>query len=913
MDINYLLFLQKARTVFGGIFDQFFLFITELATPFVTFLLMAFVYWCYDKRIGALMGWNVGIGGTLSATIKRFFNIDRPWVRDSRITPVEAALSTATDASFPSGHTIRATANWGVLGTGLINKKSTADTDKKSIFQLLSIICWAIVALVMFSRNYLGVHTPQDVLTALVIGIALIWVTNRIMNWADVHQGKYDLPITIVGMVICFVPMLRYGCMSNCGAGMGLFAGWYAERKWVHFSTEGSNTRKLARYIIGAIPAIVILKTVSPMLSLFMESKYAGFFTYGMLGFYIMAIYPFIFNKVETAVDEGKLAPKQVVKRTIAALIALALLITAVGYGRNRALQQKAIEQEQEAAANLQVTSEGLVGYMPYVVMSDGSINTSENMGYQLHDNGDSWYFADGLPDTVDDSRKKMDVIGHRGYPAVAPENTMPSFKYAMELGVDWIETDVQLTKDNVLVLFHDNDLARITGVNGTISDYTYDELCQMDFGKWFSDDYADTRIPKLQELLDLVKDDDVKIYLELKDIGEADGFVQAIYDMIEASGMHDRVVYASFNYSYLQQFKAIDASVPVLCNTMVGNTSILIDTPAEYYGIYAENATTALVNAIHAADSKVFVFTPDSAQQIQNMYRMGVDGVCTNQSGIAMVASYPEYSFVADNCIWSHVMPGLYEQNLPEQCADMIWQGFTKTPSNLIAAAYSSSGQYNSILYVMDLNGNLQRVVDMGFIAHMGGIAYDSTNDILWTTGPEGMVYAFAMNPILDGTFDGQMVTQFDAGLYNAAGGHVASFLAIDNGMLYVGSYCDGGNGALEKFDISDVTNPQLVSTVTIPDRIQGVTFREKADGTKDMLLTQGYEMYDGRLMQFSYSDDILEFLEPNNSWHLPEGPEQILWTPKGLYIQFESSALPYRPTARNAGDQLWILQLPE
>ncbi len=905
MDINYLLFLQKVRLATGGIFDQLFLYITDLATPYITFLLMALVYWCFDKRTGALMGWNVGIGCTYSATTKRFFNIDRPWIRDARVMPVEAALAGAADASFPSGHTLRATATWGTLGANLCKKKDLTN-------RFLGIASVLIVALVMLSRNYLGVHTPQDVLVALLFGIALIVLTDKLFVWTDNAGGKYDITIALAGMIICFLPMVRYGCMPNAGAGMGLFAGWYAERRWIKFSTDGTGSRKTMRFIIGAIPVVLIIKTVNPMLTLSMESKYSGFFTYGILGFYIMAIYPFVFKMVESKIDSKTLDAKKASKIALATLLAITLVISLIGYIQNRALKQTEIAKQQEAAANLQIVSEGTVGYMPYVVMSDGSINTSENMGYTLRDNGDSWYFADGLPDTVDDVRKKMDVIGHRGYPSVAPENTIPSFRYAMELGVDWIETDVQITKDGVLVLFHDEDLARITGVSGKIADFTYDELCHMDFGAWFSEGYAGTKIPTLQELLDLVKDDDLKIYLELKVLDKGEGFVQSIYDTVEASGMHDRVVYASFNYGYLQQLKSIDNTTQILCNTMVGNASILSDTPAEYYGIYAENATTSLVNAIHAAGSKVFAWTPDSPQQMQNLYRMGVDGVCTNQAGIAMVASHPEYSFIADNTIWSHALPGLYNANLPDYCKDMIWQGFTKTSSNLISAAYSSSGEYNSILYIMDLNGNLQNIVDMGFKAHMGGIAYDANHDVLWTTAADGMVYAYAMTPILDGTFSGEILSQFDAGLYNTAGGHVASFLAIDNGFLYVGSYCNGSNGQLNKYDITDVSNPQLVSTVTIPDRIQGVTFRELSDGSKSILLTQGYEMYDGRLMQFSYSDDILEFLEPDNSWHLPEGAEQILWTAKGLYIQFESSALPYRPTARNAGDQLWLLQLP-
>ncbi len=905
MDINYLLFIQKARLALGSVFDQFFLLITELATPQTTFILLALVFWCIDKKTGTIMCWNVGLGCSLNTTVKRFFKIDRPWVRDVRIAPVEAALPGATDYSFPSGHTSRATATWGALASRLCLKKNNSEK------RFLGALIWTLVMAVMFSRNYLGVHTPQDVLAAFAFGILLIFATTKLLDIADTKQGKYDLVIAISGMIICFVPMLRFGCMSNCGAGMGLFAGWYVERKWINFSIEGSVSRKALRFIVGVIPLLFILKAFSPLLSLFMDSKYAGFFMYGVLAFYIMAIYPFLFKKIESHLDAGK--TKQAIKCTVASLIIFSLLIAVAGYGRNHMLRVAAIKADAERIASLQDEPTGMIGQTTYQIGPDGTLITEDNMGYQVIAKEDSWYYSDGYINTVDDNRAKMDVIGHRGYPVVAPENTLPSFKYAMELGADWIETDVQVTKDGKLVLFHDGDLQRITGKTGAISDYTYDELLQMDFGAWFSESYKGTQIPTLQEFLDLVKADDVKIYLELKDLGEVDGFVSSVYNVIEQNGMSDRVVYASFNYDYLKQFKQLDSSVPILLNTAVGNTSILEETPAEYYGINAENAKPALINAIHAAGSKAFIFTPNTAQQIQNLYRMGADGVCTNQVGVAMAASHPEHEFVADNALWSHAMPGLYDSNLPEQCSDMIYQGFTKTTSNLITAAYSGSGQYNSVLYIMDLEANLQQVVDLGHKAHMGGIAYDENHDILWTTGVEGMVYALSMTDVLSGSYSGQMVTQFDAGLYNTAGGHVASFVSMDNGFLYVGSYCNEGNGLLNKYDISDINNPRLISQVPIPDRIQGVTFVEKADGSKKLLMTRGHDMYEGFLLQFTYADDAAEFLTPEVTYHLPEGPEQILWTSKGLYLQLESASLPYRATARNACDQLWILQLPK
>lgn len=918
MDIAYLLFLQKARLACGSIFDQAFLFLTDLATPVVTFLLFAWVYWCIDKRTGVAMGWNVGLGCTLNTTLKNLFRIDRPWVRDARVTPVEAAIPGAGGYSFPSGHTTRVTATWGVLGTYMSSAKLRGrvvrDQDRQLLERLLGIAGWLVVLAVAFSRNYLGVHTPQDVAVALLLGIGLMYVIHRVLMWADAKERKSDLWIAIGGMVLCFLPMLRFGCMANCGAGMGIFAGWYVERRWIGFTTNGSNSRRALRFVAGAIPLLFLLEVLQPVLTLFMAGKYAGFFTYGIIGFYIMAIYPFLFQFAERKVEEGKFTWSKFTGRAIAGFLIFALVVAGIGYGKNHSLRVAA-EQEafaQQAAATAIVES-GTIGQTTYDKQADGTLITADNMGYQVIDRGDSYYYGDGLINTVDDYRAHMDVIAHRGYPAVAPENTIPSFYQAMHLGVDWLETDVQMTKDGVLVLFHDNDLKRITGQEGTIADYTYDELMQMDFGAWFAEGYAGTKIPTLQELCDLIREDDVKVYLELKDIGEVDGFVEAVYRTIEENGLHDRVVYASFNYGYLQQFKALDASVPILCNTMVGNASILTDTPAEYYGIYVQNVTQSLVDSIHSAGAKVFVWTPDTSQEMANLYRMGVDGVCTNQSGVAMVASHPEYAFLADHRIWSHAMPGLYETNLPEQCSDMIWQGFTKTANNMIAAAYSKSGQYNSVFYVMDLNGNLLNVVDAGYNAHMGGLAYDPDHDILWSTGVDGWVYALSMQSILDGTYHGEILAQFDADLYNANGGHVASFCAIDRGFLYVGSYSNGGNGTLKKYDISDINNPQMLSAVTIPDRIQGMTIRDNPDGSRTMILTQGYEMYDGRLLTFAYGDDVTEYLTPEQSYHLPEGAEQVLWTPRGLYIAFESAALPYRPTARNAGDQLWLIQLPQ
>lgn len=113
MDLNYLLLLQTIREAFGGVFDSYMLKITSFAETLPTFLFLAGIYWCVDKRMGQCMGWNTALACTWSQFLKAVCKIDRPWVRDGRIHPVEAAVPAASGYSFPSGHTARAVASWG--------------------------------------------------------------------------------------------------------------------------------------------------------------------------------------------------------------------------------------------------------------------------------------------------------------------------------------------------------------------------------------------------------------------------------------------------------------------------------------------------------------------------------------------------------------------------------------------------------------------------------------------------------------------------------------------------------------------------------------------------------------------------------------------------------------------------------
>lgn len=857
MDFSYLLLLQHIREACGGVFDSLMLNITSLATGIITYLLLGAVYWCVDKRAGQLMALNVSVACTLNQFVKNIFRIERPWIRDSRITPVQEAISGAGGYSFPSGHTTRATAVWGALGESLRKQKQKA----------LFIACYLVVLGVGFSRNYLGVHTAKDVLAALAAGVVLILLLDKVMSWADKKESR-DIAVAVIGCLICFVPMLKVGCLTNAGAGMGFWIGWVLERHFVQFETEDTWARRCVRFAVGGAGIVFILTTLQGILGQVMEGKYAGFFTSFSVAVFIMAVYPFFFCK------------KERYKAGIGILAAVLAGLLVFAFGWQQHLQRNAdAETEIENAADTVDNVEGAEA-------------------------------GQAEPETAHAVNLPL-IIAHRGYSSVFPENTLVSFTGALDIGVDFIELDVQLSKDGQVVILHDDSLKRTTGVDGAASDFTGEELAGMDAGSWFNASFAGEKIPTLEEALNLVKGTECKVYLELKDIGDVEGLVETVVEVTEGCGMAGQCVFASFRYDYLAQIKALNESYATLYNTNSGKTSLPEEFPADYYGLNLDTIRQETVKAIHEAGKQAFVWTVNTPAQMKNVQTMGIDGIVTNYPGLAKVILHPEYEYLAENYEGSLTMPGLYEPELPEKFDDMIVQGFTKAGNVLAVSAYSKSGEYDSILYIMDLNGRLLKTVDLKFKAHTGGIAYDEEHDLLWVTGPSGLVYAITWSSVMADTYNGEIQVEFDAGLLNHGGSKVASFLTLFEGQLFVGSYFDGENGTLNRYSLSDVENPRLISAVTIPQRIQGITFkREAATGVCYMYLSQGYQTDDACLLKFLYDEQAENYADPLESHVLPEGVEQIQMTGRGMYLLFESAVRPYRPTARIPNDQIYLVR---
>lgn len=147
-------------------------------------------------------------------------------------------------------------------------------------------------------------------------------------------------------------------------------------------------------------------------------------------------------------------------------------------------------------------------------------------------------------------SIKFPQIIGHRGCAAYAPENTLPSIYTAADMGVDWVELDIKLTKDQVPVIFHDETLDRTTDSTGFVKDHTLAELKELDAGLWFGESFFDTRIPTLEQAVDALIECELGVNFEIKPCeGRERETAEVALDMLsQIWDDHNKILISSFS-----------------------------------------------------------------------------------------------------------------------------------------------------------------------------------------------------------------------------------------------------------------------------------------------------------------------------------------------------------------------------
>ena len=227
----------------------------------------------------------------------------------------------------------------------------------------------------------------------------------------------------------------------------------------------------------------------------------------------------------------------------------------------------------------------------------------------------------------------------HRGASAYYPENTMLSFEKAIEMGCTGIETDVQLTKDGVLVLIHDELVDRTTDGEGFVKDYPYNDLNKLDAGCWKGKEFTGVKIPTVEELLLLTKDKNIIINFEIKNgIVMYEGIEQKLIDLIHKHKMESKVTFSSFNHYSMAKCRKLTKEISTGLLYMEG-----LYKPYNYAKTVGANAIHPHFNALNEEvikktqkhKVKINVFTINDKKQMKFFLDMKVDGIITNYPDI--------------------------------------------------------------------------------------------------------------------------------------------------------------------------------------------------------------------------------------------------------------------------------------
>jgi glycerophosphoryl diester phosphodiesterase len=225
-------------------------------------------------------------------------------------------------------------------------------------------------------------------------------------------------------------------------------------------------------------------------------------------------------------------------------------------------------------------------------------------------------------------------IIAHRGFSGIAPENTLPAFKYAAALGVDLIELDIHQTKDGIIVCHHDEDVSKLTGRTEFIKDLTLDEIQTIDAGAWFDDKFKGEKIPTLTQVLEL----GIPLLIEIKK-GEDfyPGIIQNLMNLLQNYPHSEKCILQSFDASVLESVSSISDKYKL--QKLVSSEIPLFSAfdfngnDKNYDGINPDFSTITkeFLNHIHQIGKTSFTYTVNESEDMLRLISLGIDGIITD------------------------------------------------------------------------------------------------------------------------------------------------------------------------------------------------------------------------------------------------------------------------------------------
>lgn len=222
-------------------------------------------------------------------------------------------------------------------------------------------------------------------------------------------------------------------------------------------------------------------------------------------------------------------------------------------------------------------------------------------------------------------------LIAHRGASAAAPEGTRAAIREAVRTGAGMIELDVQMTRDGRLVVFHDDRLARTTNGTGWLTRARYPDLAQLDAGSWFHPRFRGERILLVSQALRLIPPP-VRINLELKQTAHPRALLARLRRMIQRARVRPRLLLSSFDPALMRALRASRLARALICRRKPQQSlrqSVRLGCSA--WHPFRALVTPSRVAQAHAAGLRVHAWTVDNPRQARRLFRMGVDGLFTN------------------------------------------------------------------------------------------------------------------------------------------------------------------------------------------------------------------------------------------------------------------------------------------
>ena len=274
-----------------------FLLLTEFGAETIQLPLIAFLYWCGKKRIAILIGISFFSGMVVNQLLKITFCVQRPFLRFENLAAVAEALPGASGFSFPSGHTAGAISVYGMIA--MLTEK-----------RWLKIVMVSLIAAVGISRLYLGVHTPTDVLAAIVIG-TLILIAVRIASRSLAANPALKNRFLLLGFALLLISVLyallkpypegtgaflRSDVMKTVGAALGGLIGFRVEESKLRFEAPKSWLGKILVFIPGIALTMALRVLLKAPLNAAFGELVGSFVRYVLITFWITALYPVLFG-----------------------------------------------------------------------------------------------------------------------------------------------------------------------------------------------------------------------------------------------------------------------------------------------------------------------------------------------------------------------------------------------------------------------------------------------------------------------------------------------------------------------------------------------------------------------------------------------------------------------------------------